>query len=96
MRPSEVETLWFEGIGIDTRFPLGAVFLPPQCQGVNPSIGGIMLSAYIERHGSYNHGVSEKVEWRVRLTHNHQIVRICKTRKEAQVWQAIYTDKEKS
>lgn len=56
----------------------------------------MQLSAYIERHGSYNHGVSEKVEWRVRLTHNHQIVRICKTRKEAQVWQIIYTDKEKS
>lgn len=43
----------------------------------------------IERKESYNHRTTPLVEWRVWF--KGHIVRICKTRKEAQIWVNIYS-----
>lgn len=54
------------------------------------------MKTYIERKERYNHRTTPEVLWCVRCADTDRLIQECKTRKEARVWQDIYTDKEQS
>lgn len=53
----------------------------------------IKMTAYIKRRERYNHRSTPEVLWEVRLVEDNRLIRECKTRKEALLWQDIYTIK---